>query len=47
MDMALSKIVSSDPYDGAARLKEVQTQIEILYTLTVRTSNLSLMNYLR
>lgn len=47
MDMALSKIVEADPYERAVRLKEVETQIEMFYSLTARTSSLNLMNYLR
>ncbi len=46
MDLALNELLTADPYDRATRLSQVETQIEILYTLTVRTSNLNLMNFL-
>lgn len=47
MDLALAELVTIDPYERASQLKEVEAQIEMLYALTVRTSNLTLMNFLR
>ncbi len=47
MELAFNEIVSIDHYERATRLEEVETQVEMLYALTVRSSNLSLMNFLR
>ncbi|MDV7144150.1 flagellin [Tropicimonas sp. TH_r6] len=46
MDLALSELMTADPYDRATKLTQIETQIEMLYTLTVRTSNLNLTNFL-
>ncbi|RLJ41216.1 flagellar hook-associated protein 3 FlgL [Litoreibacter meonggei] len=47
LEMARSKITSADPYETASALEAVQFQIETLYVLTARTSQLRLSDYLR
>lgn len=47
LETALSKITSADPYETASALEAVQFQIETLYVLTARTSQLRLSDYLR
>jgi len=46
-EYARGELLSVDPYEAATRLESVQFQLETLYTLTVRTSRLSLMEYMR
>ncbi len=46
-EYARNEIVSADPYETAAKLQTVQFQLESLYSVTVRNSNLSLVNFLR
>lgn len=46
-ETASSKISAVDPYDAAAELEAVQFQIETLYLLTARMSQLRLSDYLR
>ncbi|MFN0113986.1 MAG: flagellin [Paracoccaceae bacterium] len=45
--IARSGIVAADPYETAAELTRVQSQIETLYALTARLSRLSLTDWLR
>lgn len=47
LKLARAALVESDPYDTAVKLKEVQVQLETIYTLTARLSNLSLALVLR
>lgn len=47
LQLALSAIVSVDPYEVASALQETQTQLETLYTITARMSQLHLVGYLR
>lgn len=47
LTMARSALVEADPYDTALRLQEVQVQLETIYALTARLSNLSLAMVLR
>jgi flagellar hook-associated protein 3 FlgL len=47
LEAARSKITSADPYETASALEAVQFQIEALYVLTARTSQLRLSDYLR
>ena len=47
LEMAKSELVAVDQYDAATRLENVQFQLETLYTMTVRLSKLSLMDYMR
>ena len=39
-------LLEADPYETAIRLEEVQFQLQSLYSVTVRTSQLSLVNFL-
>ncbi|MDO5705117.1 MAG: flagellin [Paracoccus sp. (in: a-proteobacteria)] len=45
--VARNDMVAADPFATAAAITEVQTQMETLYTLTARLSNLKLVDYLR
>jgi flagellar hook-associated protein 3 FlgL len=46
MNLALSNILSADPYDRATQLKQAENQLEMLYTLTARTAAMKLSDYL-
>ncbi len=46
MEFALSEILTADPYERATQLEQVETQLEMLYALTARTSRLKLTDYL-
>ena len=46
LSIVRNNLVSADPYETYTRLEEAQTQLEGLYTITSRSSRLSLMNYL-
>lgn len=45
--LAQNALVSADPYETALRLKDVETQLQTVYTVTARLSNLSLAAVLR
>jgi flagellar hook-associated protein 3 FlgL len=47
LEMSRGALLEADPYETATRLEEVQFQLESLYSVTVRTSRLSLLNYLK
>jgi flagellar hook-associated protein 3 FlgL len=47
LSMARAALVEVDPYETALRLQEVQVQLETIYALTARLSNLSLAMVLR
>lgn len=47
LSAARAKVVSVDPYEAAAELEAVQFQMETLYVLTARMSQLRLTDYLR
>ena len=47
LQMAITAIISVDPYQAASALQETQHQLETLYTITARLSNLRLMDFLR
>ncbi|WP_394197696.1 flagellin [Litoreibacter albidus] len=47
LEEAKSKITGVDQYEAASALEAVQFQVEALYVLTARTSQLRLMDYLR
>ncbi|MDP1668984.1 flagellin [Phaeovulum sp.] len=47
LEMARAGMTAADPYDTATALQAVQAQLETLYTLTARLSNLKLTDYLR
>lgn len=44
--IARNTLIGADPYDSAAELEAVQTQLETLYTLTARIAQLSLADYI-
>lgn len=46
LDLARNQLIKTDPYETATALKAVGNQIETLYTLTSRLSQLSLVDYL-
>jgi flagellar hook-associated protein 3 FlgL len=46
LEYAKGTLLASDPYEAATRLEEVQFQLQSLYTLTARASQLSLVNFL-
>ena len=47
LEIARNDIVGADPYETATKLQEVERQLQTLYTMTGRMSELSLTNYLR
>lgn len=47
LELARAELTDVDPFATATRAREVQTQLEALYTLTARLSRLSLVEYLR
>lgn len=44
---AKGALLQADPYETATKLEEVQFQLQSLYTVTARMSDLSLVNFLR
>ncbi|MEX0348399.1 MAG: flagellin [Paracoccaceae bacterium] len=46
-EFARNSLLAADPYDTATHLEAAQFQLESLYAATVRSSQLSLVNYLR
>lgn len=47
LDIARNRIVAADPYETASALEEARGQLELIYTLTARLANMSLLEYLR
>lgn len=47
LDIARNLLLAADPFETAARLSNVQAQLEAFYAVTARTSRLSLTEYLR
>lgn len=47
LQTARDALLSVDPYDAATQLEAAQFRLEALYSVTVRTSQLSLVNFLR
>ena len=47
LSISRNEITSIDPYQTAVELREVEVQLETLYSMTARLSRLSLVNYLR
>ncbi|MFK7751760.1 MAG: flagellin [Sedimentitalea sp.] len=47
LEFAKSSLLDVDPFETATRLENVQFQLESLYSVTVRTSRLSLLSFLR
>lgn len=46
LQMARNALTSVDPFETATKLQNVQSQLEMIYTLTARMSRLSLVNFL-
>lgn len=46
LEYAKTAMLEADPFETATRLEDVQFQLEALYTVTVRTSNLSLLSFM-
>ena len=46
MELARAKLVEADPFETATELEAVQVRLEMLYTVTARSSRLSLVNFL-
>jgi flagellar hook-associated protein 3 FlgL len=46
LEMARNDLLSVDPYQSATELEQVQFQLQSLYAITSRMSQLSLVNYL-
>lgn len=47
LEMARTSLLEADPYETATRLESAQFQLEGLYSLTVRMSQLTLMDFMR
>ncbi len=47
LQTARDALISADPYNAATQLEAAQFRLEALYSVTVRTSQLSLVNFLR
>ena len=47
LEYSRNELLAADPYETATRLKDVQFQLESLYTVTVRSAQLSLVNFLK
>jgi len=46
LEFARNELLAVDPFEAATRLEEVQFQLQSLYSITVKMSQLSLVNYL-
>ena len=46
-ELERSSMISTDPYETATKFEALQIQLQTIYTITARLSNLSLTNYLR
>lgn len=46
LNMAKNALLEADPYEAATKLEEAQFQLQSLYSVTVRMSQLSLVNFL-
>jgi len=46
-ELERSSLVSADPYEAATKFEALQVQLQTIYTITTRLSNLSLTNFLR
>lgn len=47
LEFAREELIGADPFDVSVRLQSVQSQLQNLYTVTARTSSLTLVNFLR
>ncbi len=46
-ELERASMISTDPYETATKFEALQFQLQTIYTITARLSNLSLTNYLR
>jgi len=46
-ELERSSMISTDPYETATKFEALQVQLQTIYTITARLSNLSLTNFLR
>jgi flagellar hook-associated protein 3 FlgL len=47
LSLAMNELVQADPYETITRLEEAQFQLEAIYTVTSRSSQISLLDYMR
>ncbi|MEY8842106.1 flagellin [Cribrihabitans sp. XS_ASV171] len=47
LEIARNELIGADPYETATRLQAAQSQLDALYSVTVRNARLSLVNYLK
>lgn len=47
VEMARSAIIAIDPYEAATELQNIESSLELLYTMTARMSRLNLADFLR
>ncbi|TVQ57462.1 MAG: hypothetical protein EA355_04445 [Rhodobacteraceae bacterium] len=47
LSMARADMVNRDPYDAATELTQIETQLQMIYSITARAANLSLLSFLR
>lgn len=47
LEMARADLIGVDAYEAATRINRLQTQLEAIYAMTARSSQLSLLNFLR
>ena len=47
LEYARTALLEADPYETATKLEDVQFQLQSLYSVTVRLSELSLLNFMR
>lgn len=46
LQLAKNELIQADPYETVTRLEEAEFQLESIYTVTARSSKLSLLNYM-
>jgi flagellar hook-associated protein 3 FlgL len=47
LELARSDLIGRDQYETATRITELENQLQIIYAITARTSQLSLLNFIR
>jgi flagellar hook-associated protein 3 FlgL len=47
LELARAELIGRDQYETATRITQLETQLQALYALTARTSQLSLLNFMR
>lgn len=47
LELTRNELLAVDPYEAASRLENTQSQLEVLYSVTARVSQLSLADFLR